>query len=113
MLVTGGTGALGSAVAGWLPARGVRRLILASRSGAATPAVRLLIAGPAFGAVVTVVRADVGTAAEAQDAVGGPIQAWLQVLTALRRVKACDTCSTVSDNHACPRCSSLASRYHV
>ena len=74
MLVSGGTGALGSALAGWLPARGVRRLVLASRSGVATPAVQRLIAGPAFGVMVTVVRSDTGTAAEAHDAVCTPVQ---------------------------------------
>ena len=74
VLVTGGTGALGTAVAGWLPARGVRRLILASRTGSATPAVQRLVAGPAFGARVTITRADVGASAEAQLAAAVPVQ---------------------------------------
>jgi len=74
VLVTGGTGALGTAVAGWLPARGARRLILASRTGSATPAVRRLVAGPAFGAMVTITRADVGACTEAQLAAAMPVQ---------------------------------------
>ena len=80
VLVTGGTGALGTAVAGWLPARGARRLILASRSGAATPAVRQLIAGPAFGAMVTVARADVGNSAQAELAAAMTIQVSMYTL---------------------------------
>ena len=74
VLIMGGTGALGTAVAGWLPARGARRLVLASRTGAATPAVRRLVARPAFGVMVTVTRADVGARAEAELAATMPIQ---------------------------------------
>ena len=82
VLVTGGTGALGTAVAGWLPARGARRLILASRGGVAVPAVQRLIAGPAFSAMVTVIRADVGVSAEAQLSAAIPITVSTQGFTA-------------------------------
>ncbi|HEY2261516.1 MAG TPA: SDR family NAD(P)-dependent oxidoreductase, partial [Streptosporangiaceae bacterium] len=60
MLVTGGTGAIGSRVARWLAGQGADRLILASRSGpAAAGAAALAAAVAGSGAAVTVVAADV------------------------------------------------------
>jgi nucleoside-diphosphate-sugar epimerase len=60
VLVTGGTGAIGSHVARWLAGRGVSRLILASRSGpAAAGAAGVAAAVAGSGSAVTVVAADV------------------------------------------------------
>ncbi|OPF71921.1 type I polyketide synthase [Streptomyces antioxidans] len=60
VLVTGGTGALGTRVARWLAARGARRLVLASRSGPDAPGVDEVVAElAATGAVVDVVACDV------------------------------------------------------
>jgi FkbH-like protein len=61
-LVTGGLGALGLHAARWLVAHGARRLVLARRNTAATPAVRSAIAAlEAQGATVSVVAADVSS----------------------------------------------------
>ncbi|MGH3380165.1 MAG: SDR family oxidoreductase, partial [Actinoallomurus sp.] len=61
VLITGGTGGLGAALAGHLVAeRGVRRLVLVSRSGAEAPVAAGLLADLAgLGATVEVVRCDV------------------------------------------------------
>ena len=59
-LVTGGTGGLGLALAGWLVGRGVRHLVLVSRRGADTPQHRQAIkALQNRGARVRVARLDV------------------------------------------------------
>jgi short-subunit dehydrogenase len=60
VLVTGGTGAIGGQVARWLAGRGAPRLVLASRSGPATPGVAGLAAGLAgAGSTVTVTACDI------------------------------------------------------
>lgn len=59
MLITGGTGALGSEVARWLAGRGAARLVLLGRRGAETPGADLLRAElTASGAEVTIVACD-------------------------------------------------------
>jgi acyl transferase domain-containing protein/short-subunit dehydrogenase/acyl carrier protein len=59
-LVTGGTGALGAAVARWLVGRGARHLVLASRRGPAAPGAAELAGELAeLGASVSVVACDV------------------------------------------------------
>ena len=59
-LITGGTGALGSHVLGWLVDRGARHILLASRSGAANAgALAAIRAAEQRGATVTIVAADV------------------------------------------------------
>ncbi|MEZ4436541.1 MAG: SDR family NAD(P)-dependent oxidoreductase, partial [bacterium] len=69
VLVTGGLGGLGSALATWLVDRGARRLVLMSRRGADTPERRDAVAAlEAAGAQITVVTADVADA-EAVEAV--------------------------------------------
>ena len=60
VLVTGGTGAIGPYLAGWLARRGAPRVVLASRSGpAAADAARLAAAVAAAGAPVTLVACDI------------------------------------------------------
>jgi acyl transferase domain-containing protein/acyl carrier protein len=60
-LVTGGTGALGAHCARWLARHGAKRLVLASRRGAAAPGATELVAElTALGAAVTVAACDVG-----------------------------------------------------
>ncbi|MDG5807962.1 SDR family NAD(P)-dependent oxidoreductase [Streptomyces ossamyceticus] len=60
VLITGGTGALGAAVARWLVSRGVTDLVLTSRRGASTPGADDLAAElTAAGARVTVAECDV------------------------------------------------------
>jgi acyl transferase domain-containing protein/NADPH:quinone reductase-like Zn-dependent oxidoreductase/thioesterase domain-containing protein/acyl carrier protein len=59
-LITGGLGGFGLAVAQWLVGRGARNLVLAGRSGAATPEARRAVAElKRLGAKVLVVKADV------------------------------------------------------
>jgi acyl transferase domain-containing protein/NADPH:quinone reductase-like Zn-dependent oxidoreductase/surfactin synthase thioesterase subunit/NAD(P)-dependent dehydrogenase (short-subunit alcohol dehydrogenase family) len=59
-LVTGGTQGFGLEVAGWLAARGAKRVVLASRSGADAPGAAERIAGlKAKGVDVTAARCDV------------------------------------------------------
>ncbi len=61
VLITGGTGALGAEVAGWLAGRGADRLVLTSRSGPDAPGAAELVARLAeLGATATVVACDVG-----------------------------------------------------
>ena len=61
MLVTGGTGALGSAVARWLARAGAKRLVLVSRRGRAAPGAAALGAElAALGAEVVFKACDVG-----------------------------------------------------
>src|SRR5450755_1483802 len=60
VLVTGGTGAIGPYLTGWLAARGIPRVVLASRSGPAAAGVAVLAAGVArAGCAVTVVACDI------------------------------------------------------
>ena len=60
VLVTGGLGALGLQVAGWLASRGVRHLLLVGRRGIATPDAAAAVASlQASGAQVTVAAVDV------------------------------------------------------
>ena len=78
MLVTGGTGGVGSRTARWLADRGAPRLVLASRSGAAAPGLAALAAGlAAAGTDVEVIACDVAVRAQvagllARIPVGGP-----------------------------------------
>jgi len=58
-LVTGGLGALGLEVAGWLVERGARHLVLVGRSAPSPAAARRIAAFEAAGAGVTVAQADV------------------------------------------------------
>ncbi|MCC9312087.1 SDR family NAD(P)-dependent oxidoreductase [Kitasatospora sp. RB6PN24] len=59
VLVTGGTGAIGGHVAGWLAGRGARRLVLTSRSGAAAAGLAARVADlAARGSRVDVVACD-------------------------------------------------------
>jgi len=61
VLVTGGTGALGSLVAAWLAQSGVQHLVLTGRTGRLAPTAQLPMtdAGhPLFGALVTVAACD-------------------------------------------------------
>ncbi|WP_037075679.1 type I polyketide synthase [Pseudonocardia spinosispora] len=77
-LVTGGTGAIGARVARWLVERGSERVVLTSRSGAASPDVAGLAAELAEGgATAVVLAADIAERAEvsgllAAVAAGGP-----------------------------------------
>ncbi|ONI92326.1 hypothetical protein ALI22I_04510 [Saccharothrix sp. ALI-22-I] len=65
VLVTGGTGALGSRVARWLVEQGVEHLVLVSRRGGDAPgAARLRAELEGSGARVTVAACDVGDRAE-------------------------------------------------
>lgn len=64
VLVTGGTGALGTAVAGWLVSQEAKRLVLVNRSGRLTSAAAELVAGPGFAAEVTVCLADTARAVD-------------------------------------------------
>lgn len=64
VLVTGGTGALGTAVAGWLVSQEAKRIVLVNRSGRLTAAAAELVAGPAFAAEVSVCLADMACAAD-------------------------------------------------
>jgi malonyl CoA-acyl carrier protein transacylase len=63
-LVTGGLGALGLRVAGWLVAEGARHVVLTGRRGPDEAAQRALAELEAQGATVTVVAADVASAAD-------------------------------------------------
>ena len=63
-LVTGGLGAIGLRLAGWLVDRGARHLVLAGRRGASEAAGPELRKLEAAGAVVTIVRADVASRAD-------------------------------------------------
>jgi len=66
-LITGGLGGLGLAVAGWLADRGVRRLVLAGRQGAASAGQQAAVAALVErGVAVTVARADVGDRADVE-----------------------------------------------
>lgn len=58
ILVTGGTGALGTTVAGWLISQGVKRTLLVNRSGHMPLIAALMVAGQAFSAEMTVCMAD-------------------------------------------------------
>ncbi len=60
-LVTGGLGALGLRVAGWLVAEGARHVVLTGRRGPDEAAQRALAELEAQGATVTVVAADVAS----------------------------------------------------
>ena len=64
VLVTGGTGALGTAVSGWLVSQGAPRLLLIRRSGAMTAAASQQLLGPAFAAQVTLCMADASYATD-------------------------------------------------
>jgi acyl transferase domain-containing protein len=65
VLVTGGTGALGVAVARWLAGRGAGHVLLASRRGGGTPEAAGLAAGlAALGTRVSVVACDAGERAD-------------------------------------------------
>ena len=67
-LVTGGTGALGGLVAGWLAGRGVRHITLTSRAGRAAGGGALPLgdaAHPLFAAAVTLTAADGAADADA------------------------------------------------
>jgi short-subunit dehydrogenase/acyl carrier protein len=65
VLITGGTGALGSAVARYLAAQGVERLLLISRRGPAAPgAAALQTELTALGADVTIAACDAGDHAQ-------------------------------------------------
>ncbi len=69
-LVTGGTGALGLAVAGWLVERGAPHVALVGRS-APTPAVSAAVAAlQARGAAIQVIQADVSTESGVDAALG-------------------------------------------
>ena len=57
-MVTGGTGALGTTVAGWLISQGVKRTLLVNRSGHMPLIAALMVAGQAFSAEMTVCMAD-------------------------------------------------------
>ena len=63
--VTGGIGALGCLVAGWLAKQGSRRLLLLGRRGRTGKDVALDLLGrphsPSYGALVTMQMADVST----------------------------------------------------
>ncbi|MEX5637803.1 SDR family NAD(P)-dependent oxidoreductase [Parafrankia sp. FMc2] len=60
VLITGGTGALGAAVARWCAAEGAERLVLTSRRGAAAPGAAELVAElSSLGAQTTVAACDV------------------------------------------------------
>ena len=65
-IVTGGLGALGTLVAGWLARQGSRRLVLLGRRAhAGTKAVRSLMGlphSPAYGTLVTLHMADASAA---------------------------------------------------
>ncbi|WP_442906958.1 type I polyketide synthase [Kitasatospora sp. NBC_01246] len=68
VLVTGGTGAIGGHVAGWLADRGAQRLVLTSRSGAGAAGLAAKVAGlAARGSHVDVVACD---AADRSDLAG-------------------------------------------
>ena len=67
VLITGGTGALGSAVAGWLASQGVRRVLLAARSGRLSSSASELLTGSAFAAEVTIRMSDAALAADVID----------------------------------------------
>ena len=60
-LITGGHGGLGLAVARWLVAKGARRLVLLSRSGASSPGKELVADLAAKGAIVSTVQADIAS----------------------------------------------------
>ena len=65
ILITGGTGALGTAAARWLARHGARRLVLVSRRGADAPGAGELIAElTTLGAQVSVAACDVSDRAE-------------------------------------------------
>ncbi|QKW05117.1 SDR family NAD(P)-dependent oxidoreductase [Streptomyces sp. NA04227] len=65
VLVTGGTGALGSRLAGWLAERGAPHLVLTSRRGAEAPGARELAAGlEELGTKVTLAACDVSDRAQ-------------------------------------------------
>jgi acyl transferase domain-containing protein len=69
VLITGGTGALGTAVARWLAQRGAGHLILASRRGGGAPRVARLVAElAALGTAVSVVACDTGERADVESA---------------------------------------------
>ena len=60
VLITGGTGALGGQLAGWLAERGAGRIVLLSRSGAGAAGIAQRVAGLAdAGASIEVLAADV------------------------------------------------------
>lgn len=64
-LITGGLGALGLQVAGWLVSRGARHLVLTGRRGLETPGAEAGVkALEAAGASVTVVKGDTAVASE-------------------------------------------------
>jgi acyl transferase domain-containing protein len=77
VLVTGGTGAIGSRVARWLAGAGADHIVLASRSGAGAPGAAELASE--LGARVTIVPCDVGDAAQ----VAGLLAAMPAPLTAV------------------------------
>src|SRR5690606_19840958 len=64
-VITGGWGALGLEVAGWLIGRGARQLVLNGRSQPAVAATALLDAWRADGVVIDCVAGDVGDPAVA------------------------------------------------
>ena len=81
-LVTGGTGAIGARVAGWLAGRGAERVVLSSRSGAGAPGAARLAAQLAEAGTASMVlaadvaeRADVVGLLAAIAAVGPPLRA--------------------------------------
>ncbi|WP_443732118.1 beta-ketoacyl reductase, partial [Streptantibioticus silvisoli] len=72
VLVTGGTGALGGAVARWLAGRGVERFVLTSRRGLGAPgAVELRDELVGLGVVVDVVACDVADRGALAGVLGG------------------------------------------
>ncbi len=67
VLITGGTGAIGRRIAGWLAERGARHVVLSSRSGPAAAGIASVVAGlAAAGTAVTVLAGDTAVRAQVQ-----------------------------------------------
>jgi NADPH:quinone reductase-like Zn-dependent oxidoreductase/acyl carrier protein/short-subunit dehydrogenase len=67
-LITGGVAGLGLRIAGWMVAKGARRLMLMSRSAPSDAAVDVITGMEQHGAVVTVIRGDVSRAEDVRAA---------------------------------------------